>query len=193
MKHKLNLSFIFSLVIMVMLFLSCGKIKEMLSDKNSKEETNKEETKKEETKKEDIKEDAKTDETGKENTRESDVNSETTKKNSNSKVSGKLYFCEDYLQDEEINVSDVFSIGRITVMVKTDEKIYDENVSLKLERIKENGDKEFVKTIKFTIPIGKYFYFKHKDLGFSKPGRYLVTMLGRDKSPIISGEVTITN
>jgi len=103
----------------------------------------------------------------------------------------KLYFCEDYLQKEEINVSDKFTTGRLTVMVKTKDKLYDEDVALKLEQINDNGTKKYLKTIDFNIPVGDYFFFKHKDLGFSKPGKYRVTLLGKDGTAICFGDVTI--
>ena len=165
-KFKLQISFMLSLFLVVFLFLSCGKIKEMFSDsdKNTKEDTKKEQTK------------------------------ETTKDDVNTKDYGsgnKLYFCEDYVQKEEVNVSDKFSTGRLTVMVKTKEQLYDRDVALKLERLNDDGSKDYLKTIDFTIPIGDYFFFKHKDLGFSKPGYYRVTLIGKNGSPVCSGEVTI--
>ena len=116
---------------------------------------------------------------------------EADKKESSGKISGKLYFCEDYIQDKEVNVSSKFTTGRLTVMVKTDQKIYDKNVELKLQKLNEDGTKETVKTIPFTIPVSDYFYFKHEDLGFSETGKYRVTLLGKDGDALVSGDVTI--
>jgi|WetSurMetagenome_2_1015567.scaffolds.fasta_scaffold50401_4 hypothetical protein len=167
-KLNVQISFLLALSLLVFMVLSCSKIKDMFSekDKTTKEETTKEETK--------------------ETTKSEDKTESTSVKTGN-----RLYFCEDYLQKEEVNVSDRFSTGRLTVMVKTKEKLYDVNVSLKLEKLNDDGTYDFVKTIKFEIPIGDYFFFKHKDLGFSKPGVYRVTLLGLDKKPVCSGNVTI--
>jgi len=167
-KFKLQISFLLALFFTVFLVFSCSKVKEMVSenDKSTKEDTKKEQTK--------------------ETTKDDDISSKNYSSSGN-----KLYFCEDYLQKEEVNVSDKFTTGRLTVMVKTKEQLYDKDVMLKLERLNDDGSKEYLKTIDFNIPIGDYFFFKHKDLGFSKPGYYRVTLLGKDGSPICSGEVTI--
>jgi hypothetical protein len=116
---------------------------------------------------------------------------DSDKKESSGKISGKLYFCEDYIQDKEVNVSSKFTTGRLTVMVKTDQKITDKSVELKLVKLNDDGTKETVRTIPFTIPVTDYLYFKHEDLGFSEPGDYKVTLLGKDGDPIVSGEVKI--
>jgi len=130
------------------------------------------------------------DKTTKEETKNESGSSSTTTKT----TENRLYFCEDYLQGEEVNVSTTFSTGRLTVMVKTTETIYDESVFLKLEKLNDDGTKTTVKTIPFTVPVGDYFYFKHKDLGFSRAGLYKVTMLRKDKStPIATGEVVVTD
>ncbi len=177
MKEKrVQISFLVALFLMVAVLLSCSKLKELVSEKDK---TNKEETKKEETKKE----------TTKDEDRKESNSSSSTKTAGN-----RLYFCEDYLQGEEVNVSTTFTTGRLTVMVRTTETIYDESVFLKLELLNGDGTKKEIKTIPFTVPVGDYFFFKHKDLGFSRAGLYKVTMLKKDKStPIVSGEVVITD
>jgi len=175
-ERKIRINFLIALFLMCAVLLSCSKLKELTSekDKTTKEETIKEPTK-ETTKDEDRK--------------ESGTSSTTTKTTEN-----RLYFCEDYLQGEEVNVSTTFTTGRLTVMVKTTETIYDESVYLKLEKLNDDGTKTTVKTIPFTVPVGDYFYFKHKDLGFSRAGLYKVTMLRKDKStPIATGEVVVTD
>jgi hypothetical protein len=174
-----QIRFLIALFIMGAMLLSCSKIKELVSDKekSTKEET-KEETKKETTK-----------ESTKEKTKEEDRSDSGTKTSSGN----RLYFCEDYLQGEEVNVAKTFTTGRLTVMVKLTDKIYDKDVFLKLEKLNDDGTKKEMNTISFTIPDGDYFFFKHKELGFSKPGLYRVTMLDKHKSPIVSGEVVITS
>ena len=112
--------------------------------------------------------------------------------NNESSSSGKLYFCEDYVNSTEINKSDTFTTGKLTVMVRTNQEISDKDVTLKIEKINFIGSSDKINTLKFTIPVGDYFYFKHKDLAFSQPGKYRVTLLGKDDNPICWGEVTIT-
>ena len=170
-----QIRFIIALFIMVVMLLSCSKIKDLVSekDKSTKEETKKESTK----------------EPTKESTKDEDRSDSGTKNS----AGDRLYFCEDYLQGEEVNVAKTFTTGRLTVMVKLSEKIYDKDVFLKLEKLNDDGTKKELKTISFTIPDGDYFFFKHKDLGFSKPGLYRVTMLDKQKSPIVSGEVVVTS
>ena len=165
-------TFILALLISAGIIFSCGKLKDL----TNKEESKKEETKKEETKKESS------------SSKDETSNKEET---SSSENSGKLYFCEDYVQDDEVGVSEKFTTGRLTVMVKMTKKIMDKDVNLKLERIKDDVTKQFVDKIPFTIPETNYIYFKHKKLGFSKPGQYKVTLLGKGDKPIVSGEVTI--
>ena len=159
-----NLKFLFAVFVSIALIISCGSKKESKTEK----ESSKEETKK-----------------------ESAVSEDTKKESLTKEISGRLYFCEDYVQGEEVNVSEKFTTGRITVMVKTDKDIPDKDVSLKLERLKDDGTKEYVDKIAFTIPVTNYIYFKHKDLTFKKPGYYRVTLLGKDGKPIVSGEVTV--
>ncbi|TRZ65564.1 hypothetical protein D4R20_01925 [bacterium] len=167
--------FLLVLAIAVSVIFSCGKIKEMVKEESKKSDTEKEEKKSETSTKEESK---KTESSSKEE--KSTVNS------------GRLYFCEDYVQDEEIAVSEKFTTGLVTVMVKMENKITDKDVNLKLERL-VNGEKEYVDKIAFTIPVTNYIFFKHKKLNFKRPGEYKVTLLGKDDNPIVSGRVTIVS
>ena len=104
-------TFFVVLVMSVFLVFSCSKLKDL-----SKEDTKKEDTKKEETKKEDTK------------------SKETTS-------DAKLYFCEDYKNGEEINVSERFTPGWLTVMLDlrpTGKKLGVFKVELMLTKIKDD-------------------------------------------------------
>jgi hypothetical protein len=161
--------YLLSLVIIVSLVFACGK-KESASDKDSKKET--------------------TEKT------ESTEKKETT----SSSEEGKLYFCEDYVGGKEINVSEVFTPGWLTVMVDlrpAKKTIGVGKVELRLTKIKdESGEKiseRIIDTIPFEVqPDWNYTYFKDtKNLKFSSPGYYKVTLQKVDGTPIVSGEVKV--
>jgi hypothetical protein len=132
-------------------------------DSSEKEETKKEETKKEETKK------------------------ETTS------TGGRLYFCEDYIDGEEIGVSERFTPGWLTVMVKTDEPLGVGKVELRIVRIRKDGTEKIMDTVPFDVQADwDYTYFQDKKrIAFKSPGDYKVTLQKVDGSPIVSGEVTV--
>lgn len=141
-------------------------------------ELSKEENKKEETKKEDTKS------TKKENTAE-----------------GKLYFCEDYKNGEEIGVSNRFSTGWLTVMIDlrpAGKTLGVGKVELRLTRIKDaDGNKlseKIIDTVPFEVQADwEYTYFKDTDrIRFKIPGTYKVTCQKVDGTPIVSGEVAVT-
>lgn len=165
-------TFLVVLVLSVFLVFSCSKLKDL-----SKEDTKKEDTKKEETKKEDTKS------TTKETTSEA-----------------KLYFCEDYKNGEEINVSERFTPGWLTVMVDlrpAGKKLGVGKVELRLTKIKDaDGNKiseKIIDTVPFEVEANwDYTYFKDTDrLKFKSPGVYKVTCQKVDGTPIVSGEVTV--
>jgi len=163
-------TFFVVLVMSVFLVFSCSKLKDL-----SKEDTKKEDTKKEETKKEDTK------------------SKETTS-------DAKLYFCEDYKNGEEINVSERFTPGWLTVMLDlrpTGKKLGVGKVELRLTKIKdEDGNKiseKIIDTVPFEVEASwDYTYFKDTDrLKFKTPGTYKVTCQKVDGTPIVSGEVVV--
>jgi len=167
-----NLKFVLAIVVSFTLLTACSKVKEM-ADKEKEKTEKKEETttKKEETKKES---------SGKEET-----------------VGSKLYFCEDYKNGKEVGVSDRFSTGWLTVMVKTDKPLGVGKVELRMTKIKDaDGDKiseKIVDTVPFDVQADwDYTYFQDKSrLKFTSPGTYKVTMQKVDGTPICSGEVEV--
>lgn len=169
-----NLKFVLAIVVSFTLLTACSKVKEM-ADKEKEKTEKKEETttKKEETKKES---------SGKEET-----------------TGSKLYFCEDYKNGKEIGVSDRFTTGWLTVMVRTDKPLGVGKVELRMTKIKDAaGDKiseKIVDTVPFDVQADwDYTYFQDKSrLKFSSPGTYKVTMQKVDGTPICSGEVEVTS
>lgn len=164
----------FKLVLAVLMMFAVGYVcsSDKDKDKDKKEDTKKEDTKKEDTKKEDTK-------------------NEDTKREKTSK-GGRLYFCEDY-QGREINVSERFSTGWLTVMVKLDAPIGVGKVDLRLEKMSDGKPVKIIDTIPFEVPADNdYIYFQDKkNLKFNSPGEYRVTLLKKDGTPIVSGDVTV--
>lgn len=178
-------AFLIALVISVGVILACNKSKDTSSSEDTKKET--------------------TSENKSTDTKSSDTKSSDDSKSSDTKssgntggVSGKLYFCEDY-KGKEIGVSDRFTPGWLTVMVKTDEPLGVGKVELRLTKVKDaDGNKiseKIMDTVPFDIqPDWDYTYFQDKDrLRFSSPGTYKVTLQKTDGTPMLSGEVEVVS
>ncbi len=100
-----------------------------------------------------------------------------------------MYFCEKYdSRDGEIGVSDRFTTGYITVMVKCDYELRLRDVHIQFDQYNERSGKfEYYKKFDYTIePDMKYVYFSRNsdsDLEFEDPGIYRVFLLdNRDKT-----------
>jgi hypothetical protein len=100
-----------------------------------------------------------------------------------------MYFCEKYdSYDGEIGVSDRFTTGYLTVMVKADYALNLEEVSIQFDQYNERKDKfEFYKKFDYTVDRDmKYIFFAkndESDLEFEEPGFYRVFLLdSRDKT-----------
>jgi hypothetical protein len=100
-----------------------------------------------------------------------------------------LYFCEKYdSRKGEVNVSDRFTRGAITVVVKSDYALDLEDVAIQYDRYNPSTGKfDYYKKFYFTIdPDMKYVYFSknsESDMKFDDPGFYRVFLLdNRDKT-----------
>ncbi|MBT8379681.1 MAG: hypothetical protein KJN64_10655 [Ignavibacteria bacterium] len=100
-----------------------------------------------------------------------------------------LYFCERYdASDGEIGVSDRFTTGYLTVMVKSDNELRLDDVSIQFDKYNSrNGKFEYFKKFAYNIqPDMSYVYFSkndESDMKFSDPGFYRVFLLDdRDKT-----------
>lgn len=167
-----NIKLVVAVLMMFAVGYICSSNKDDKKEESKKEDTKKEETtKKEDTKKEDTKSDERTTTSG-----------------------GRLYFCEDY-KGREINVSERFSPGWLTVMVKLDKPIGVSKVDLRLERMSGGKPMKIIDTIPFDVPADNdYIYFQDKsNLKFTSPGEYRVTLIKKDGTPIVSGDVTIVD
>ncbi len=100
-----------------------------------------------------------------------------------------LYFCEKYdSRKGEVNVSDRFTRGAITVVVKCDYALKLEDVAIQYDRYNDRTGKfEYYKKFYFTVnPDMKYVYFSkndESDMKFEDTGFYRVFLLDdRDKT-----------
>lgn len=100
-----------------------------------------------------------------------------------------LYFCEKYDSKKgEIGVSDRFTTGYLTVMVKSDNALDLEDVHIQFDKLNERNKKfEFYKKFDYVIdPDMSYVFFaknSDSDLKFEEPGFYRVFLLDdRDKT-----------
>jgi len=108
-----------------------------------------------------------------------------------------MYFCERYDSDDgEIGVSDRFTTGYITVMVKCDYALRLEDVSIQYDQYDfRTGKFEYYKKFDFTVDRDmKYIFFERNDesdMEFEDPGFYRVFLLDEDGKTIASSVVEI--
>jgi len=171
-----KLKFIIALFVILGLAVACGSKKDS-TDK--KEDTKKEETKKEDTKKEDTKK-------------------EDTKSSDNQFSGARLYFCEEYTDGKEVGVSDAFTIssggGYFTCMIDlrpTGKKIGVGKLDLRITKLTGDGEK-IIDTKNFDVQPDWDYIFFDKFYTFHSDGRYKITAMKPDGTPVASGEVKIS-
>jgi hypothetical protein len=108
-----------------------------------------------------------------------------------------LYFCERYDDnDGEIGVSDRFTTGYITVMVKCDYELRLNDVIIQYDKYDfRTGKFEYYKKFDFSVQRDmKYIFFERNDdsdLEFNDPGFYRVFLLDEDGKTVTSALVEI--
>ena len=108
-----------------------------------------------------------------------------------------MYFCEKYDDyDGEIGVSDRFTKGYITVMVKADAELRLRDVAIQYDKYNErNGKFEYYKKFNFTIERDmKYVFFERNDdsdMEFEETGFYRVFLLDDDDRTVASALIEI--
>jgi len=108
-----------------------------------------------------------------------------------------LYFCERYDDDDgEIGVSDRFTTGYITVMVKCDYALKLKDVSIQYDKYNfRTGEFEYYKKFDFSVDKDmKYIFFERNDssdMEFEDPGFYRVFLLDEDGKTVASALVEI--
>ena len=119
------------------------------------------------------------------------------KSNSFAQSEPVLYFCEKYDATRgEVNVSDRFYPGYLTVMVKADKPLGLTKVSIQFDRY-NNTTKTFAyyKKFAYTVdPTMKYVFFAkndESDMAFEEPGIYRVFLLDSGDKTVASALIEI--
>lgn len=107
-----------------------------------------------------------------------------------------LYFCESYGSAGETGISDRFTTGYLTVMVKADDAIGLRDCSIQLDKYNiSSGTFSFYKKFKYSVePDMKYIFFARNDesdLSFDTPGIYRVFLLDHNDRTVASALVEI--
>jgi hypothetical protein len=107
-----------------------------------------------------------------------------------------MYFCEKYGDDGEEGVSDRFTTGYLTVMVKCDYALRLEDVSIQFDKYNFRTAKfEYYKKFDYSIERDmKYVFFsknEDSDLEFEEPGIYRVFLLDEDENTVTSALIEI--
>lgn len=108
-----------------------------------------------------------------------------------------MYFCERYDSDDgEIGVSDRFTTGYLTVMVKCDYALRLDDVSIQYDKYNYRKDKfEYYKKFDFTVDRDmKYIFFARNDesdMEFEDPGFYRVFLLDDNDKTVASAVIEI--
>jgi hypothetical protein len=107
-----------------------------------------------------------------------------------------LYFCEKYGDDGEVGVSDRFTTGYLTVVVKSSTTLGLTNCHIQLDLYNESSRKfEFYKKFDYKIDEDmKYVFFaknEDSDMSFEKPGFYRVFLLDKKDKTVASALVQI--
>lgn len=108
-----------------------------------------------------------------------------------------MYFCEKYdSYDGEVGVSDRFTTGYLTVMVKCDYALRLRDVAIQYDRYNyRTGDFEYYNKFYFTVePDMKYIFFSRNDesdMEFEDTGFYRVFLLDEDDKTVASALIEI--
>lgn len=107
-----------------------------------------------------------------------------------------LYFCETYGASGEIGVSDRFTTGYLTVMVKADGPLGLRDCSIQMDKYNcSTGTFKYYKKFNYAVePDMKYVYFtknSESDMSFDDPGIYRVFLLDHNDRTVASGLVEI--
>ena len=104
-----------------------------------------------------------------------------------------LYFCESYGSYGEVGISDRFTSGFLTVMVKADDPIGLTDVSVQFDQYNPSTRSfSYYKKFPYTVsPDMSYIYFAGDDLSFDTPGIYRVFLLDNNDKTVASALIEI--
>jgi hypothetical protein len=115
------------------------------------------------------------------------------KSNSYAQNGPVLYICESYGDNGEVGISDRFTTGYLTIMIKCDYALGLSAVTVQFDKYDcSTGTFKYNKKFNYTVkPDMKYIFFEGKDLSFSVPGIYRVFLLDEYGKTVTSGLVEI--
>ncbi len=104
-----------------------------------------------------------------------------------------LYLCESYGDNGEVGISDRFTTGYLTVMIKCDYALGLSSVSIQFDKYDcSTGNFKYYNKFNYNVkPDMKYIFFEGKDLNFKTPGIYRVFLLDEYGKTVTSGLVEI--
>ena len=109
-----------------------------------------------------------------------------------------MFFCERYdpAYSEEVGISDRFTTGYLTVMVKADYALGLTKCYIQFDKYNPaNNDFEYYKKFNFVVkPDMKYIYFsqnENADMKFDEPGIYRVFLLNSANKNVASALIEI--
>jgi hypothetical protein len=110
-----------------------------------------------------------------------------------------MYFCERYDSKlGEVGISDRFTVGYLTIMVKCDKPMNLNNVFIEFDKYNTKDNKfEFYKKFNYIIsPDQSYVFFtrnEENDLRFEEPGIYRVFLLNDQEETVTSAMIEIVS
>jgi hypothetical protein len=104
-----------------------------------------------------------------------------------------MYFCTSYNSSGEKNISDRFTTGYLTVMVKSSYALGLSDVSIQFDKLNQRtGQFEYNKKFNYVLnPDDSYVFFSGKDLSFSSAGIYRVFLLDSSGNTVTSALIEI--
>jgi hypothetical protein len=107
-----------------------------------------------------------------------------------------MYFCEKYGNYGEEGVSDRFTTGYLTVMVKADDELRLDDVAIQYDKYNfRNGKFEYYKKFYFNVDRDmNYIFFARNDesdMEFEDPGFYRVFLLDDNDRTVTSALIEI--
>lgn len=102
-----------------------------------------------------------------------------------------LYICESFSNGKEVGISDRFTSGKLTVMVKLVNPIYYKSISIVLNKYNcSNGKFEYFFDKTFEVE-SSWTYIHFDALDFSAPGLFRVFLIDPNNNTIVSNLVEI--
>ena len=107
-----------------------------------------------------------------------------------------MFFCEKYGGNGEVGISDRFTTGYLTVMVKADYALGLEDVSIQFDKYNyRTGDFDYYEKFDYSVdPDMKYIFFTKNDdsdMNFRESGIYRVFLLDERDRTVASALIEI--